>query len=280
MGLVLGFCQVNQKIRYAWVFSTRNIVRLTLQAEENKTIRLILFSISISLFVSCTTILRTREEVKLPEHMIAITLDDGPSETEFVDEQILDLLKEKNIKACFCLLTYKLPGKSAILARIIAEGHTIAFHSRNHELYFTKSFDQFKEDLADFEAAIHNETGLNYKVEHIRPPVGVLSASLAHEIESAGLKILYSTHNPTDTFVSASSSKQYLDRLIVEFQSSRGGIVVFHTGSELFPRPTAKDFANDKSPANRRWVPAAVGRFIEELSAQGFRFVGVDEFGT
>lgn len=73
--------------------------------------RFVLIPVFAVLLFSCTTILRTREEVRIPERTVALTFDDGPSETAFVDERLLDLLQEKHLKECFCLLTSKVPGK-------------------------------------------------------------------------------------------------------------------------------------------------------------------------
>lgn len=130
--------------------------------------RALFIFIAVILCHSCMTILRSKEELNIQDYKILLTLDDGPSLTPLVDEKILDILKRKQVKACFCLLTYKLEGKGEVLKRIINEGHTIVFHSKRHEQYLVKDYAQFKRDLDEFERIIRDETGIEIEIR--RPP--------------------------------------------------------------------------------------------------------------
>lgn len=59
-----------------------------------------------------------------------LTFDDGPSSNT---KQILDLLKEKNIKATFFVLGSMVEKMSETTKRIYEEGHFIANHGYSHE---------------------------------------------------------------------------------------------------------------------------------------------------
>ncbi len=240
-------------------------------------IKLYALAILVLLNNSCTTILTTRERLNLSENKILITLDDGPSELQSVDNEILDILKQHNVKACFSLVTYKLKGNGEILKRIISEGHSIAFHSRNHELYLTKSLIQFESEKQEFEEVLYQEIGYRVKITLFRPPVGILTNSFKNKLTANGTKILYATHNPTDTFINKNSSPKYIENLINYFDKKKGGILVLHNGSELFPRPTEYDFIDVNSAANREWVPEALEIIITTLKNRGYQFVSIDE---
>ncbi len=64
------------------------------------------------------------------DHVIYLTFDDGPSSD--ITVEILDILKENNIKATFFILDYT-EDKLPILQRMIEEGHTIGIHGYSHE---------------------------------------------------------------------------------------------------------------------------------------------------
>ncbi len=78
-----------------------------------------------------------------------LTFDDGPSPQN--TEQILDILKEKNMKATFFVVGENVRKYPEIARRIVEEGHTIGIHCDWHdygELYM--SVDSY---VADFEKA-------------------------------------------------------------------------------------------------------------------------------
>ena len=89
---------------------------------------------------------------------IYLTFDDGPSERT---DEILDILKQENIKATFFVLHYKNTDAShARMKRIVDEGHTLAFHSYTHQ-YKTiyASVDAYLEDAYKIFSEIKEATG-------------------------------------------------------------------------------------------------------------------------
>ena len=59
-----------------------------------------------------------------------LTFDDGPS---ILTPEILDILKEQNVKATFFVLGSNIEGKQNILKRMYQEGHYIANHGYTHK---------------------------------------------------------------------------------------------------------------------------------------------------
>lgn len=91
--------------------------------------------------------------------VIYLTFDDGPS--TYTTPKILDILKEKNVKATFFILNYNEAGEK-IVKRAFSEGHTIGIHGYSHlysEIY--KSVDTYMENLTKLQAKIKASTGYN-----------------------------------------------------------------------------------------------------------------------
>ncbi len=84
---------------------------------------------------------------------IYLTFDDGPSTN--ITPQILDVLKKNNVKVTFFIVGYGEKDK-AVIARAIAEGHTIAIHGMGHD---------YSKIYASAAACIENITSLQEKIE-------------------------------------------------------------------------------------------------------------------
>ena len=63
---------------------------------------------------------------------IYLTFDDAPGDK--VTEQILDVLKDNNIKATFFVVGNRIMDREKILMRISNEGHSIGLHSYSHKV--------------------------------------------------------------------------------------------------------------------------------------------------
>ena len=103
------------------------------------------------------------------EKVCYLTFDDGPSSTN--TPGILDVLKEKGIKATFFVVTSTLDGNEDLLKRIVDEGHTLCIHANEHEygkIYATT--EAFLEDFATAYDKIYEVTG--YRVHGFRFPGG------------------------------------------------------------------------------------------------------------
>ncbi len=89
-----------------------------------------------------------------------LTFDDGPSSNT---EEILDILKNNNIKATFFIVGWCIDGREDILQRIADEGHTIGIHSYSHE--YEEIYASTEAYLSDF-----NETYKKiYEVTGVKP---------------------------------------------------------------------------------------------------------------
>ncbi len=66
---------------------------------------------------------------------IVLTIDDGPSVG--VTDEILNSLKEENVKATFFVVGKKASDAPELIKRIVDEGHMVANHTYNHKILTT-----------------------------------------------------------------------------------------------------------------------------------------------
>lgn len=99
---------------------------------------------------------------------VYLTFDDGPSSNT---TQILDILKQYNVKATFFVIGNSDEESIAAYKRIVDEGHTLALHSYTHKYsQIYASLDSFKEDVTKLQN--HLESIVGFKPTIYRFPGG------------------------------------------------------------------------------------------------------------
>ena len=110
----------------------------------------------------------------------------GTSDAEMVGE-ILDILKEKNVKAIFFIpgdfFLYPLnkegeairEDRAAVMRRIVEEGHLIGSHTYTHPQMPKLSDEEFIFQLNTQQARIDAALGYAYPLSYYRPPEGATS---------------------------------------------------------------------------------------------------------
>lgn len=99
----------------------------------------------------------THMKENLIQKNVYLTFDDGPS---IYTEEILDILKENQIKATFFVVGKTDDYSISMYKRIVQEGHTLGMHSfshRYHEIY--QSTDNFMSDLDKLSVLLQEVTG-------------------------------------------------------------------------------------------------------------------------
>lgn len=91
-----------------------------------------------------------------------LTFDDGPSDNT---DRILDILKEKNVKATFFVVGKTDEKSKKRYQRIINEGHSLGMHSYTHDYsYIYSSMAHYKEDLMKLQDYLYEVTGERVKL--------------------------------------------------------------------------------------------------------------------
>ena len=105
---------------------------------------------------------------------IAMTFDDGPHPTH--TPRLLDMLKQRNIKATFYVIGNSAKRHPEILRRMIREGHEIGNHTMTHA-YLTKLSDaSIRRELKTAHQAIFAATGVHPRT--VRPPYGATNSRI------------------------------------------------------------------------------------------------------
>ncbi|MGI9240379.1 MAG: polysaccharide deacetylase family protein [Verrucomicrobiales bacterium] len=112
----------------------------------------------------------TYHSVSTGGNHIALTFDDGPHKTN--TPRLLDILKERNIKATFFVVGPRVKSHPAIVRRMIAEGHEVANHTMTHGDLSGMTDAQIRTELDGCQAAIVAACGVTPRL--MRAPYGSL----------------------------------------------------------------------------------------------------------
>ncbi|KEI97241.1 polysaccharide deacetylase [Clostridium botulinum A2B7 92] len=120
---------------------------------------------------------------------IYLTFDDGPSDK--TTEDILDVLKENDVKATFFIIGKYIEGREDVLKRIVKEGHSLGLHTYSHN-YKTiyQNNKVFIDEMLKCQNEIYKATGV--KTNIIRFPGGSvkrLDKRFKKELEEEGFKV-------------------------------------------------------------------------------------------
>ncbi len=105
--------------------------------------------------------------------VLAITFDDGPHPEN--TPRLLDMLKERKIKATFYVVGNMVKYSPDLLRRMIAEGHEIGNHTVSHGNLARMSDEALLKELRAAHEQIIAETGVTPR--SMRPPGGAIKKS-------------------------------------------------------------------------------------------------------
>lgn len=181
---------------------------------------------------------------------IAMTFDDGPHATN--TPRLLDMLKQRKIKATFFVVGQCAAEYPDIMKRIAAEGHEIASHSWSHPQLSSMSESGVREQLQKTHDVIVQTTGVTPKT--MRPPYGAFtSRQRAWANDTWGYKIILWDVDPLDWKI---RSAEHVKNEILK-STVPGSIILSHD--------------IHKSTID------AMPETLDGLLAKGFKFVTVSE---
>ncbi len=194
---------------------------------------------------------------------IALTFDDGPDPN--TTPQILDILKNNNIKATFFVIGSNVLLYPELTNRIVKEGHTLGNHTYTHPHTYNLEADTFRRELIAADDAIFTSTGTRPKV--FRLPYNDLPA-LSIERDTNSLELISS--------VGKVMSKANVDSL--DWNSTKKDDIVSSTikGIDNQKKPATILF-HDSGGVTRNPTIAALLDIINELKIREYSFVTVDE---
>ena len=180
--------------------------------------------------------------------VVALTFDDGPDPIDTPD--VLDILKEKNVRATFFVLGQAAQANPSLLKRLAMEGHEIGNHSFNHDYQQRRLVEELKQTDQEVFVATGAHTYF------YRPPGGFLSKNQLEIVKKNGhIVALWSVdskdwRNP--------GVKQIVDNVIKSVFP--GAIILLHDGGY-----------------QRTQTVKALGPIIDALRDRGYRFSTLSE---
>jgi peptidoglycan/xylan/chitin deacetylase (PgdA/CDA1 family) len=181
---------------------------------------------------------------------IALTFDDGPHGAN--TPRLLEMLKQRGIKATFFCVGECVAEFPEIAKRIVNEGHEIANHSWSHPQLSVMSESSVREQLEKTHQAIKQATGIEPKL--FRPPYGAFTQrqrNWAHAVY--GYRIILWDVDPLDWKIRNSA---HVESEILK-QTVPGSIILSH----------------DIHKSTVDAMPAT----LDALIAKGYKFVTVSE---
>lgn len=188
--------------------------------------------------------------INISQPIVAMTFDDGPHPSN--TPRLLDMLRQRNIKATFYVVGTNAQRYPEILRRMVAEGHEIGNHTLNHAYINKLSNDGIRRELTASHQAIVSATGIAPRT--MRPPYGAITTAQKQWIRSEfGYPSILWAVDPED------------------WKRPGSSVVANRILSQT--RPGAIILAHDIHAPTIDAMPAA----LDGLLAKGYRFVTVTQ---
>ncbi len=188
--------------------------------------------------------------IKTSRPVIALTFDDGPHPE--LTPKLLDILRQKGVRATFFVIGSNVAKYPEIARRIVAEGHEIANHSYTHPALTKIGMARVNDEIEKTCVAIEQATGR--RPIAMRPPYGALNASVERSLlQDHGLDVVLWSVDPLDWRRPGASE---VTRRLVD-------------GAQ----PGAILLAHDIHPGTIEAMPETISR----LKAEGYSFATVSQ---
>jgi len=113
---------------------------------------------------------------------IHLTFDDGPHPT--ATPAILNILRERNIRATFFFLGQNVQQYPDIAQQVAAEGHDIGNHSYTHTNLFFKDKASIQKEIIQTEEIL--ESNIGKRTRFFRPPYGYFNLTILSVLKEIG----------------------------------------------------------------------------------------------
>ncbi len=184
---------------------------------------------------------------------IYLTFDEG-YEAGYTEE-ILSVLKEKEVTATFFLTAHYVNTEPELVGKMIDEGHIIGNHTVNHKSMPELSVEELDKEILDLHIAVQEKYG--YKMQYLRPPKGECSEKSLMQTEKLGYTTVMWSFAYEDWNEDNQPSSEYaIDKIISNLHN--GAIILLHGNSKT----------NSK----------ILGEVIDQARNMGYVFCSLEEF--
>ncbi len=191
---------------------------------------------------------------------LVLTFDDGPDPV--YTRNLLDVLKDENIKATFFVVAGNAALYPALISRMQAEGHSIALHSLHHRHALLCSYRYMKHDFSKSLEILRN---MNCDIRFYRPPWGARNLLTPLLLKRHQLKLVLWDVMVGD-WKSDFAPQELADR--IQAKVFDGAILCLHDGCEKYGGAKGAPFNTID----------ALKLVLPRLKEEGYQFVTVEEF--
>ncbi|KAG0041417.1 hypothetical protein BGZ83_001834 [Gryganskiella cystojenkinii] len=197
--------------------------------------------------------------------VVALTFDDGPGA---YNDQLLALLRKKNVKATFFVLgsmAAENPTQAAALKNIVTAGHQLASHTYSHSNLDLMSEDAMRKEMSDTSDIIFKNT--NLRVAYMRAPEGNCGAVCTKVMNELGLVISHWNVDTNDWRFKALPAAEATEKSMEEINK----VVIKESN------PATDSFILLEHEIHKFSVDFVAERVIDSIIAKGYKFVTMEE---
>lgn len=184
---------------------------------------------------------------------IYLTFDEG-YEAGYTP-QILNTLKENNVKATFFITAHYLNTAEDLVKRMIDEGHIVGNHTVNHKSMPDLSDEEIKNELMNLNQSVYEK--FRYEMKYMRPPKGEFSERTLSLTEKFGFKTVMWSFAYVDWKDDSQPSKDDAMKKIISN---------LHNGEIMLLHATSKTNSE------------IMGEMIDNIRKEGFEIKSLEEF--
>ncbi|KAF1997529.1 carbohydrate esterase family 4 protein [Amniculicola lignicola CBS 123094] len=192
-------------------------------------------------------------QVVTKDKLIALTIDDGPSD---YTREILQILQDNDAHATWFVIGGQIPGKEGVLKELVEAGMELGNHAMHDEPSRSLADDELSKQIVDVEGMIHQayddaDISASYPAKFFRPGSGFFSQRMLQLLEKLDYRLVLGSIYPHDPQVPYAwiNARHILSML------RPGGIVVCHD--------------------RRSWTVPMLKKVVPEIRRRGYRIVTV-----
>ncbi len=181
------------------------------------------------------------------ENKMYLTFDEG-YENGYTEE-IIDTLKQENVKAIFFITGDYFDKNDAIIRRMLEEGHEVGNHTMRHYSLPELNYEKCENEILELDRLFYNKFGRHMRF--LRPPKGEYNSQVLEIANSLNYKCIMWSFAYKDWLTDEQKGADYAFQSVTEN---------FHNGAVLLLHAVSKDNAD------------ALASIIQEARRQGYEF--------
>jgi polysaccharide deacetylase family sporulation protein PdaB len=185
------------------------------------------------------------------DKLVALTFDDGP--WPLYTEQILDILRDEQVKATFFMVGRRVQRQPDVARRVVLEGHLIGNHSMSHKSFAAASPKEIERQIEKCRAAIKHHADI--ETNWVRPPYGAMDAAAWKIAKKTDSRVVRWSVDSLDW--RRPGAKKIAKRVVKQVKP--GAVILLHDGG-----------------GDRSQTVKALPQVIKALKAKGYIFVTVE----